>query len=519
MEHLFSPLMYLPDEILMIILSNLHNMDVLYSLIGVNNRLDQIARDPYFTTQLALIKYNSSRVLTSSLSDLVLHRFCLHILPQICYKVKWFKLETLSMERILLAANYPNLNRLDILIMDQETDINLFNNESPLAHIFQNQIKTLSISGRKSIHDVYPINMRGKLFSHIFIMFTNLLYLKFYQSNIGTTYISFNHQCPEFLSSTLVELHINVYYFDDCLYLLDGRLHQLRSLSIKAFHILPLQSSINQKNELSDLRCFSLTCDNKTFVYNEVIKPNLQRMSNLEKLALYLVIDYNEAFIDGNYLMKSIISHMPHLNEFIFNIRSIIFINNLAYLPSSDDVQRSFIKFDNHKIISCVDYFPKEQIGQCHIYSYPYTPIYYENLTNNFPGGLFNCVKIVEIFDERPFEHEFFIRIAQAFPFLQDLTITNMEAQQQKSDDSNRHVALIEYSYLAKLHLLSIHDDYAEQFLLDTKTCLPNNIHLIIDYDILQRVTQNLTRDATRINYSKVERLSAHHKVDLSKYL
>ncbi|CAF4569152.1 unnamed protein product, partial [Rotaria sp. Silwood2] len=264
---------------------------------------------------------------------------------------------------------------------------------------------------------------------------------------------------------------------------------------------------------------FSLTCDDETCVYDKVIEPNLQRMSNLEKLALYLAIDYNETFIDGNYLMKNIISYMPHLNEFIFNIRSIISINNLTYLPSNDDIQRSFIRFDNHKIISCVDYFPNQEIGQCHIYSYPYTLIYYENITNNYPHGLFNCVKMVELFDERPFEHEFFIRITQAFPFLEDLTITNMEAQQQKSDDNNRHFSIIEYPYLATLHLLRIHDDYDEQFLLNTKTCLPNNIHLMMDYDVLQRVTQNLTRDATRINYSKVEKLSLHHKVDLSRYL
>ncbi|CAF2934348.1 unnamed protein product [Rotaria sp. Silwood2] len=73
MKHLFSQLMNLPNEIFMIILSNLDNIEVLYSLIGVNRRLDQIARDPNFTSQLALIKYNSSPVLTSSLSDLLLN--------------------------------------------------------------------------------------------------------------------------------------------------------------------------------------------------------------------------------------------------------------------------------------------------------------------------------------------------------------------------------------------------------------------------------------------------------------
>jgi hypothetical protein len=56
--------------------------------------------------------------------------------------------------------------------------------------------------------------------------------------------------------------------------------------------------------------------------------------------------------------------------------------------------------------------------NQCHIYSYPYEWKCYKNITNNFPGGLFKCVYEVSLFDERPFEHEFFLQIAQSFPFM-----------------------------------------------------------------------------------------------------
>ncbi len=41
---------------------------------------------------------------------------------------------------------------------------------------------------------------------------------------------------------------------------------------------------------------------------------------------------------------------------------------------------------------------------------------YYKNIINSFPGGLFKYVREIFLFDERPFEHEFFIQIAQAFP-------------------------------------------------------------------------------------------------------
>jgi hypothetical protein len=178
---------------------------------------------------------------------------------------------------------------------------------------------------------------------------------------------------------------------------------------------------------------------------------------------------------------------------------------DLMDFPSNEDIHRTFTSFKDYQVISRVDYFPKAGYGQCHIYSCPYTLTHYDNITNNFPGGLFNTVQEIELFDERPFEHEFFIKISQAFPFLKELTINN--AERQKSNNENRNFSIIKYSHLTKLRLLRVHDDYAEQFLLDTKTCLLNYIHLSICYDQLQRVTQNFTRNTTRNNCSKVKNL------------
>ena len=56
---------------------------------------------------------------------------------------------------------------------------------------------------------------------------------------------------PRFSSSTLVELHININLFDDCLYLLDGRLSQLQKLFVNVWYIFPLQSpDIGKVSEL-----------------------------------------------------------------------------------------------------------------------------------------------------------------------------------------------------------------------------------------------------------------------------
>ncbi|CAF3198085.1 unnamed protein product [Rotaria sp. Silwood2] len=56
MEYSCSQLNDLPDEI---ILKNLWNVEVLYSLIGINNRFNTIAHDSTFTSRLTLMQYFS----------------------------------------------------------------------------------------------------------------------------------------------------------------------------------------------------------------------------------------------------------------------------------------------------------------------------------------------------------------------------------------------------------------------------------------------------------------------------
>jgi hypothetical protein len=122
-------LLDLSDEILMIIFKKLEKFEILYSLMDINMRLNQIVCDPsIITTQITFMKQASLLKLTSPLPEIVLDRLCSQILPKIHDRIKWLKLETSSMERILLAANnYSNLRQLDIFIMDiEKADMHLF---------------------------------------------------------------------------------------------------------------------------------------------------------------------------------------------------------------------------------------------------------------------------------------------------------------------------------------------------------------------------------------------------------
>ena len=183
-----------------------------------------------------------------------------------------------------------------------------------------------------------------------------------------------------------------------------------------------------------------------------------------------------------------------------------IFIQDEMNLPLTEDIQLTFIDFTKYSIRSHVDYLPKAKQGRCHIYSNPCSMKYYNIISNHFPGGSFQSVRAVSLVDEHLFEDEFFLRIAQSFPLMEELSVMNYKAQQKKESSQSKH-SPIKYSYLHQLRLIDAHDGYIEQFLSHTKTSLEKNFILYIKYQSLQRVTNNFIRDQTRINSKKITHL------------
>ena len=123
----------LPDEILLIILKNISNIEILYSLIGINGRLNKILHDSMFTNCLTLLRCISSHLIVMRslsrysypLPDPILTRFCFQILPVIHHQIKWLNLELSSMERILRAGNYPSLHGLVLYNVEGQRAIQL----------------------------------------------------------------------------------------------------------------------------------------------------------------------------------------------------------------------------------------------------------------------------------------------------------------------------------------------------------------------------------------------------------
>jgi hypothetical protein len=113
-------LLHLPNEILFLILKKLDNINVLHSLLGINNqRLEIIAQEQIFTNILNFVSISQSTDEISSISSSILNRFCISILPKIHQNVKSLILESGSMECILRAGNYPNLTQLKLFNLNK----------------------------------------------------------------------------------------------------------------------------------------------------------------------------------------------------------------------------------------------------------------------------------------------------------------------------------------------------------------------------------------------------------------
>ncbi len=89
--------------------------------------------------------------------------------------------------------------------------------------------------------------MDALLFIHICTTFPNLRLLVFDVGSLSYDFLLIDTFSPTLISSTLLELHVNLISFSDCLYILDGRFNQLCTLHVKIVSIGPSTLVINNK--------------------------------------------------------------------------------------------------------------------------------------------------------------------------------------------------------------------------------------------------------------------------------
>ncbi|CAF2163161.1 unnamed protein product [Rotaria magnacalcarata] len=406
-------LLDLPNEILRTILRKLNNMDVLYSLLDINNgRLDIIAQEKTFTNILNFVHIDEI-----SLID----RFCIYILPKIHRNIKYFILEPVFMERILLAAVYPNLTELKLLNFEQQ----------------------------------------------------------------------------------IASKYFTVENFDDCLYLLDGRLKQLTTFNVNVYSIDTSSTIVHYTDMLPNLKCFSLKSYFRHQQY-EKIPSLLRRMPYLEHLTLYLYIKGRNRIIDGTCVQDDILVHVPLLHSFTFYISTYIDIGDLSHNLSHEYIQQTLINTRQQNTTSIINNLGT-CIVECSIFSLPFSFDYLLYLGNIFSYIVFNYVTYLLVQDRDGFKHEFFVRITRSFPLLKYLRMYNIKPQ--VSSDRSQSYSMIEYPHLMSLDVVYSNKCYLEQFLNETKACVPCLTELAVSHYDLKIVTNNFTREETRRNCAKVKQL------------
>ncbi|CAF3482744.1 unnamed protein product [Rotaria sp. Silwood1] len=497
----------------------------------IDEQFDILLQDNIFTNTLNMIsKSSTDDDDICSIDDRILDRFCIDILPKIHHNVKHLILESMSMERILLAGNYPNLTSLKLFNFGQNIALNYFTDKSIFQHIFKYQITELILENNDNNdyadENISPKEYNKNVYVSILTLFENLQSL----SIVGSFTSSYpplsivDLPSTTFCSSTLIKLCINVRSLDDCLYLLDGRLKQLTTFIVQIRYIHNDLSIIHNTDNLSNLKCFSLTCYNLTNAYNNRVIPLLHRMINLEKLTLYIRITDRSTFVDGTHLHKEILMHMSQLHIFIFYISTIIQIDDSFHRLSDNNIKKTFKNIGYYQISCTVNYRRSKAI--CHVFSLPFAFDRLDMITNRFPTIIFHHVTYLMVFDDDEFKHDFFIQIAKAFPLLKHLTIINkillfMDFDKYEADYFQSR-PITQFSHLISLDMMVLNRYYIEQFLLDTKAHVPRLIELKLFYSNLKNVTKNFTRDATRYNCANIKRLifydTCHHPTKFDHY-
>ena len=115
----FLNLLDLPDEILLIIIKQLIMADILYSLVNVTERLDQLVLNPSYIRILDMtcMKIHSYDIYL--IDDHVCERICQNVLSRINDQVTELIMDQSSIERVLHTIDYPQLHSLALIHIDE----------------------------------------------------------------------------------------------------------------------------------------------------------------------------------------------------------------------------------------------------------------------------------------------------------------------------------------------------------------------------------------------------------------
>ena len=197
---------------------------------------------------------------------------------------------------------------------------------------------------------------------------------------------------------------------------------------------------------------FSLFINRPTLAFDSKVVPLLRRMLNLEELRLSFRIRHRILFVNGIYLKSEVLHLMSKLNRFEFDISCDRTVIDSNAKPTSAFIRRTFI--ENGYDVDCYIDYPRNDIGQYHVYPLPFTRDRIHSIKLRFPGGNFLTVRILRVWNlDRSFEHSF-------------LTVSNTIEQLENPSwiwtRSKQSSSVIEFPHRSELYLVDVHIDYVE---------------------------------------------------------
>ncbi len=241
-------------------------------------------------------------------------------------------------------------------------------------------------------------------------------------------------------------------------------------------------------------------------------------MLYLEQLTLYLRVGCQNTFTDPISVINQFSMHMLQLRSFKFYLSTENNRNDLVRHLSNNDRKLNYVNIGYQEVANAISF--TINTGTYHIFTVPFEFIKLMSIGNVFPNIIFKNVIELWVRDVLPFEHEFFLRIAQAFPLLKSFYICDCKSlsyNAKKSSDNAQSHRVVEYLHLISLDISRTDIDCVEQFLNETKTFLPHLAELRVGYDALRIVTEDFTRKATQRNCLNVARLITGRQIVGSK--
>ena len=135
-------------------------------------------------------------------------------------------------------------------MIEERRFLSLYSDGSSLFPRNENQLSSLIIDVTKSQGERPIEKMNILLFTSIFARCTHLQYLHFGSSISWYIRLSFLYSPPTCISSNLLELHLRLGNFIDCLYILDGRFSHLHTFHVDIDHIYSLYENTDNKVNL-----------------------------------------------------------------------------------------------------------------------------------------------------------------------------------------------------------------------------------------------------------------------------